>query len=163
MDTQTLKREAVRRVQGRRRPPEFRSYPGPDGSVLKMQIDTGSEFLPASTVAEWCDDTIARMAPGAVGEALIQIAEACRDGGLAAVVAGLDRLPEWDQYGVWVILQRWEESAPVFVSPLLATVRAEWRRHRRLATGKPSTPHRAETRAYISTEHGDLVNTGRRH
>jgi len=163
MDTQELKREAVKRVLARRLPPEFKTIYGSAGAG-RIQVGPHREFAAPVTAAEWADDQLARLAAGAVGDVLAVILAGAQlgDDQAAAAVCSAQRLGPWDQREAWLGIVHWSDNPPPCAHSVTQAIRREWQRLG-LQTGTPQEPHRAETRAYISTEHGDLVNTGRRH
>jgi hypothetical protein len=123
--------EAVRRLQGRARPAEFRTVLGPDGGTIRVQVDggAGTGFLAATTVGEFADDVIARTASGPVGDAVATIMTAAQSGApaAAAAVCKVRALREHDQFTVWTFLDRLSSPLPD-VTRVLQEVRAEWAR-----------------------------------
>lgn len=127
-DIQQIRRDAITRVQARRRPAEYRVVPV-GGGETSMQVDRGAgDFLPPKDAREFFDDRIART-PGHLGEwvrVLYQIARA--DGAAAAVAAvGTARaLSPWDQWHLYVTLRSWQGGMTVEAAPILRAVLAEW-------------------------------------
>ena len=163
MDTQELKREAVKRVLARRLPPEFKTVYGSAGAG-RIQVGPHREFAAPVTAAEWADDQLARVNSGAVADVLATILAGAQlgDDEAAAAVCSAKRLSPWNQWECWAAITRWGDSPPPCAHSVTASIRREWQRLG-LPVTIPQEPHRAETRAYRSTETGDLVNTGRRH
>jgi hypothetical protein len=131
MDVQQVRREALARVQARRRPAEYRTVLV-GGSETRMQVDRplAGEFLPAKTAGEWIDDRIVRTPPalGPWVAVLYEIAEAARGGTAAAVkaVRSARSLSAWDQWHLYATLGVWQRDMIADVAPVLRAVLAEW-------------------------------------
>lgn len=74
------KSAAVARVVARRRPPSWKTV-GYGDDAVRVQLDTGSPFLEATTIDEWVDDRQARSPVDTpLADAVFQGWEMCRGG-----------------------------------------------------------------------------------
>jgi len=130
---QALKAAAVARVYARRRPPEYRTAvgAGPYGADLKVLVNGHlSEFLPSLTLAEWCDDQIARLPLAEPYGTAIRILDAVRTGRDApsAAVRAARELGPWNQWVLWNYLSApLPPQLPSGAELALQPVQAKWR------------------------------------
>jgi hypothetical protein len=125
------KRAAVARVLERRREARFASYADPlGGDRVRVQLDggPGDDLAEAKTVAEWCDDRLARSTPGTpVTDLLVTMWERIRVGGAGAVrdaiglAAGLD---DGAAFSVFMVLN----SMPPGPGAIGSAMVREWKR-----------------------------------
>jgi hypothetical protein len=129
---------ALGRVQARAKVPEFKTVPiDRPPWEHRVQVNANDpDTRPAATLAEWCDDRI--LATGAhdkpEGILLFEILSAARQDGIpaaVAAVAGGRRLDIWQQWIAYQVLAAWDGKTTTAVAasgPLMAAIRAEWRR-----------------------------------
>ena len=131
-----LKAQAVQRALARKRPPKYRTAvgAGPLGTDLRVQVNAHmSELLPVTTVAEWCDEQMARLPMCEPYSLAIRILDALRRDGPDAA-AGTVRLARelgpWNQWILYVYLSTrpLPPSLPPGADLALQPITNEWQR-----------------------------------
>lgn len=128
------RREAVERIRGRERPPEYvTAARGADGAAIRVQTGggPGAGFADPRDLGEWLDDRLVRTPlTGPAGELLCAIAAAARRDEKHAVdaLSGARRLGPWDQYRLFCVLKSWEGFPLPEAGRLLRAIAREWSR-----------------------------------
>ncbi len=117
---QHARRDALARVEARRRPQVTKTWTYGDGRTQEYVENDGlPAFLPPATLGEWCDDRLAVMAQyrGEFSLVTVAVLEAARTGGIEAACGALrpaQKLMKADQYRlVTGDLQTLRDAAPV--------------------------------------------------
>jgi hypothetical protein len=154
VNARELKTQAVSRVLQRRTRPVYR-----DVGETRVQISGGDGFAAPATLAEFCDDVIARAPLDAIGSTLVVIMEASRGGARtgATAVAAAARLAPWDQWSLYGKVASLDNSKLPAAAELVRELVREFRRLK-LQVTPPGMPVVAEKPGYRGRDVGPLTD-----